>query len=88
MQLTQIQDEVIDKAHAEGQVRPGDVERLLLHDLDDVHAAVGDLIVRGLMERADGDAYRLTAEGQAIHRAREKVHSDAVKMKTRIWQPR
>lgn len=87
MQFTQLQDEVIDTAHSEGRVDPNVFARLLLHDLGDVHAAIRDLVVRGLLESADGDAYQLTAEGRAVHRAREKAHNDAVKMKARTWQP-
>jgi Mn-dependent DtxR family transcriptional regulator len=87
VQLTQLQDEVIDKVHAEGQVKPDDVARLLLHDLDDVRAAIRDLVDGGLLEDAGDNVYRLTADGQAVHQAREKAHSDAVKMNTRTWQP-
>lgn len=87
MQLTKLQDEVIDKVGHESQVGADDVARLLLHDLNDVHVAIQDLVVRGLLESAGSDSYRLTAEGQMVHRAREKAHSDAVKMNTRTWQP-
>lgn len=88
MQLTQIQDEVIDKAHCEGQVDPASFARLLLHDLDDVHAAIKDLINRGLVAAAEGDTYRLTDQGEAAHRALEDAHRAAVISRTPTWQPR
>ena len=84
--LTQLQDEVIDTAHAEGQVKPDAVARLLLHDLGEVHTAIRGLAEQGLVESADGGAYQLTTEGRAVHRAREKAHRDAVRMNTRTWQ--
>jgi hypothetical protein len=40
MQLIQLQDEVINAAHSEGQVDPATFARLGRHDLDDVHAAI------------------------------------------------
>lgn len=86
VQLTQLQDEVIDKAHAEGQVRPDDVVRLLLHNRDDVLDAIRDLVNRGLVAAAEGDTYRLTDQGEAIHRAREEAHRAAVVSRTRSWQ--
>jgi hypothetical protein len=43
MQITQIQEEIIGTAHAEGRVDPSTFSRLLLHDFDDVHAAIRDL---------------------------------------------
>ena len=86
MQLTQLQDEVIDTAHAEGQVKPDAVARLLLHDLSEVHIAIRELAEQGLVESVDSGIYRLTAEGRAVYRARENAHGDAVKMNTRTWQ--
>jgi Mn-dependent DtxR family transcriptional regulator len=88
VQLTQIQDEVIDKAHCEGQVDPANFARLLLHDLDDVHAAISDLVNRGLLTGAEGDTYRLTDQGEAVHRAQEDAHRAAVIARTGTWQPR
>lgn len=88
MQFTRIQDEVIDKAHGEGQVDPTSFARLMLHDLDDVHAAIKDLINRGLVAAAEGDAYRLTDQGEAVHRALEDARRAAVISRTQTWQPR
>jgi Mn-dependent DtxR family transcriptional regulator len=88
MQTTQIQNEIIDTAHAEGRVDPNTFARLLLHDLDDVHAAIRDLSEQGLLESAEGDTFRLTSEGQALHRAQEEAHRAAVVSRTSSWQRR
>jgi hypothetical protein len=88
MQITQIQKEVIDTAHAEGRVDPSAFSRLLLHDLDDVHAAIRDLSERGLLESAEGDTFCLTDEGQALHRAQEDARRAAVVSRTSSWQRR
>lgn len=88
MQITQIQDEIIDTAHAEERVDPTTFSRLLHHDFDDVHAAIRDLSERGLLESADGDTFRLTDEGQALHRAREDARRAAVVSRTSSWQRR
>jgi Mn-dependent DtxR family transcriptional regulator len=86
VQLTQIQDEVIDMAHSEGQVDPNTFAHLLLRDRDSVHAAIRDLVDQGLLESAEGDSYRLTDQGEAVHRAREQAHRAAVVSRTRSWQ--
>jgi Mn-dependent DtxR family transcriptional regulator len=88
VQLTQLQDEIIDAAHSEGQVDPATFARLLLHDLDNVHAANSDLAKRGLVTAAEGETYRLTDQGEAVHRAQEDAHRAAVISRTRSWQPR
>jgi len=86
--LTQTQDELIDAAHSEGQVDPATFARLLLHDLDDVHAAISDLIDQGLMAAAEGDTYCLTDQGEAVHQRQEEAHRDAVVSRTHSWQSR
>ena len=86
MQFTQLQDEVIDTAHSQGQIDPATFARLLLHDLDDVHAAISDLVNRGLVAAAEGNAYRLTDQGEAVHRVQEEAHRAAVVSRTRSWQ--
>jgi hypothetical protein len=88
VQLPQIQDEVIDTAHSQGRVNPDSFARLLLHDLDDVHAAITDLVNQGLVAPAEGDTYRLTDQGEAIHREREQAHRAAVVSRTQSWQRR
>jgi Mn-dependent DtxR family transcriptional regulator len=88
VQLTQIQDEIIDTAHSQGQVDPATFARLLLHDLDDVHAAINELVNRGLVAAADGDTFRLTDQGEAVHRAQEDAHRAVVISRTGTWQPR
>lgn len=88
MPLAQIQHEVIDAAHSEGEVAPTTFARLLLHDLDDVHAAIRDLVNRGLLAAAEGGTYRLTDQGEAVHRAQEDAHRAAVIGRTQTWQPR
>jgi Mn-dependent DtxR family transcriptional regulator len=87
VQFTELQDAVIEKAHGEGCVNPDDMVRLLLHDPDDVQTAVRDLLNRGLLE-GEGDAYRLTDQGRAAHRATEEAHRAAVISRTQTWQPR
>jgi len=86
--LTPLQDEVIDAAHSEGQVDPTTFARLLLHDLDDVHAAIRDLVNRELLTPAEGDTFRLTDQGEAVHRAGEEAHRQDVVDRTRSWQQR
>jgi hypothetical protein len=86
VQLTQIQDEVIDKAHCEGKVDPDAFAHTMHHDLDDVHAAINDLVNRGLVAAADGDTYRLTDQGEAVHRAQEDANRAAVIARTGTWQ--
>lgn len=88
MKLTQIQDEVIDKAHCEGKVEPATFARLMLYDLDEVHAAVNDLVNRGLVAAAEGDTFHLTDRGEAVHRRQEEADRAAVIDRTRTWQPR
>lgn len=85
MQFTQLQDEVIDAAHSQA-VDPSVFARLLLHDLEDVHDAIDDLVGKGLLEGAEQDTYRLTDQGQALYRAQEKAHRTAVVSRTRSWQ--
>jgi Mn-dependent DtxR family transcriptional regulator len=88
VQLTQIQFEVIAKAHAEAQVDPRDVARLLLHNPGDVLAAMRELADKGLLETVDGSIYSLTAEGETVHRATERSHRTAVIRRMPSWQPR
>ena len=88
MQITRIQDEIIGTAHAERRVDPSTFSRLLLHDFDDVHAAIRDLSERGLLESADGDTFCLTDEGQALHQAQEDARRAAVVSRTSSWQRR
>ncbi len=85
VQLTQLQDEVVDTAHSQSQFDPSVFARLLLHDIDDVHAAIRDLIDRGLLERAEGDTYRLTDQGEAVHRAQEQAHRATVVRLSSSW---
>jgi Mn-dependent DtxR family transcriptional regulator len=86
LQLTQLQNEILGTAHSEGRVHPSTFSSRLLHDLNDVHAAVSDLVGRGLVVAAKGDTYRLTERGDAAHRAREKKHRAAKISRTRTWQ--
>lgn len=86
MQFTQIQNEIIDTANSQGQIDPATFARLLLHDLDDVHAAINDLINRGLLAAAEDDTYRLTDQGEAAHRAQEEADRAAVVARTSSWQ--
>lgn len=88
MRLAQIQDEVINTAHAEGRVDPNAFSRLLHHDLEDVHAAIRELLGRGLLESAEGDTYSLTDEGKALHRAQEDARRAAVVSRSSSWQRR
>jgi hypothetical protein len=88
VQLSQIQDEVIDKAHCEGTVNPAAFSRMMRHDLGDIHAAINDLVNRGLLAAADSDTFRLTDQGEAVHRRQEDAHRAAVVSRTRTWQPR
>lgn len=86
MTLSQIQDEVIDHAHGT-TLDPATFARLMLHDLDDVHAAIADLVDKGLMA-ADGDTFRLTDQGEAVHRRQEEANRAAVLRRTGSWQRR
>ena len=86
MQFTQIQNEIIDTAHSQGQVDPATFARLLLHDLNEVHVAINDLVNRGLLTAGEGDTYRLTDQGEAVHRAQEEAHRAAVVARTSSWQ--
>jgi predicted transcriptional regulator len=88
VQFTQIQDEVIDKAHCEGKVNPAAFASGMHHDLDDVHAAINDLVNRGLIAAAEGDTFHLTDQGEAIHRRQEEADRAAVISRTPTWQPR
>jgi len=85
LQLTQVQNEILDTAHSEGRVHPSTFASRLLHDLNEVHAAISDLVGRGLVV-AEGDTYRLTERGDAAHGARVKQHRTAVISRTRTWQ--
>jgi hypothetical protein len=84
VRLTQIQDEVIDTAHCEGKIDPGIFARLLLHELDDVQAAISDLVSQGLLAAVEGGTYQLTDRGRAVHRAQEDAHRAAVIRRIRI----
>jgi Mn-dependent DtxR family transcriptional regulator len=88
VQLTQLQVEVIDTAHSQGQVDPATFARLLHHDPADVDAAITDLVDRELLTPAEGDTFRLTDQGEAVHRAREDAHRADVVNRTGSWQPR
>lgn len=88
VQLSQLQDEVIDKAHCEGKVDPATFARLMLHDLDDVHVAINDLVNRGLVAAAEGDTFHLTDQGEAVYRRQEEADRAAVIDRTQTWQPR
>jgi len=88
VQLTQIQDEIIDTAQSQGRVDPATFARLLLHDLDDVHAAIDELVSRGLVTTAEGGTFCLTDQGEAVHRAQEDARRAAVISRTRSWQRR
>lgn len=88
MQLTQLQDEIINAAHCEGHVEPAAFAGRLLHDLADVDAAITELVNRGLMAAAEGEAFGLTDQGEAVHRAREDAHRADVISRTRTWQRR
>lgn len=83
-----MQDEVIDTTHSEGTIDPASFARLHLQDLNSVHAAIRELAEQGLLECAEGDAYRLTKQGEAIHRAREQAHRADALRRTRSWQSR
>lgn len=88
MQFTQIQDEVINTAHCEGKIDPATFARLLHHDLDDVHAAISDLVNRGLVAPAEGDSFHLTEQGEAVHRRQKEADRAAVVRRTSSWQQR
>jgi len=88
VQLSQIQDQIIDKAHCEGKVDPATFASGMLHDLNDVHAAISDLVNRGLVAAAEGDTFHLTDQGEAFHRRQEEADRAAVIDRTQTWQPR
>jgi predicted transcriptional regulator len=88
VQLTQIQKEIIDAAHSEGQVDPATFARLKDHELDDVQADIDDLVSRGLVASAENDTFRLTDQGKAVHREQEDARRAAVIRRTGTWQPR
>jgi hypothetical protein len=88
VQFTQIQDEIIEKAHCEGKVDPAAFAGQMAHDPDDVHAATNDLVNRGLVAADEGDTFRLTDQGEAFQRAKEEAHRATVIDRTRTWQPR
>jgi Mn-dependent DtxR family transcriptional regulator len=85
LQLTPLQNEILATAHAEGRVQPSIFASRLLHNLNDVHAAISDLVDEGLAV-AEGDTYRLTERGDAAHRARMKQHRADVLSRTGTWQ--
>jgi len=85
VQPTQLQDEIIDTAHSAGELDPVTFARLLLHNLDDVHAAIRDLVDRGWLAAAEGDTYRLTEQVEDHHRARVSRHRAAVISRSRSW---
>ena len=86
VQFTPIQDEVINTAHCEGKVDPAIFARMLSHDLDDVHAAIDDLVNRGLIA-AEADTFRLTDQGEAHYRRQEEANRAGVIARTDPWQP-
>jgi predicted transcriptional regulator len=88
VQLTEIQDEIIDTAHSQGQVDPATFARLMNHELDDVQAEIDDLVSRGLVASAEDDTFRLTDQGETVHRAQEDAHRAAVIRRTGTWQSR
>ncbi len=85
MDLTQIQWEAVDAAHAERQVEADAMARRLLLDASQVVAALDDLVGLRLMEQGDGDTFVLTEAGVAIHRDREAQFSNAIKRRA-TWQ--
>lgn len=86
--MTQIQDEIIDKAHSEGHVDPATFAAGMSHKLDDVQAAIDNLVSRGLVASAEDGKFRLTDQGENVHRAQEAAHRAAVVRRTDTWQPR
>jgi Mn-dependent DtxR family transcriptional regulator len=88
MQFPQIQNEILDSAHSQGQVDPGTFARLMRYESDDVQAAISDLVNRGLMAAAEGGKFQLTGQGEAAHRAQEEAHRADVISRTGTWQPR
>lgn len=88
MQPSELQDEIIDTAHSQGQLDPMPFARLLLHDIDDVRAAIHSLVDRGWLVAAEDDTYRLTEPGERYHRARASKHRAAVVSRTLSWQRR
>jgi hypothetical protein len=87
VQLTQIEVELINAAHSEGQVDPTSFAGLLRHDLGDVETAISGLINRRLLA-AEGNASRLTNQGEAVHRRQGEDNRAAVLRRTGSWQPR
>lgn len=88
VQLTEIQDGVIERAHCEGRVNPAAFASGMLHDLDDVHAAIDDLVNRGLVTADEGNTFRLTDQGEAHHRRQEEANRAAVVARTGTWPSR
>lgn len=88
MQFTQIQNEIIDTAHSQGQVDPATFARLMLYEPDDVQAAISELVNRGLVAAAEGDNFHLTDQGGAVHRGQEEAHRADVISRTGTWQRR
>jgi hypothetical protein len=88
VQLTQLQDEVINAAHCEGHADPASFAGRLLHDLADVDAANDGLVNRRLMAATEGGTFSLTDQGEAVHRAQENAHRADVISRTRTWQRR
>jgi Mn-dependent DtxR family transcriptional regulator len=88
VQSTQIQNEIIDTAHSQGQVDPATFARLMLYEPDDVQAAISDLVSRGLVAAAEGGNFHLTDQGEAVHRAQEDAHRADVISHTGTWQRR
>lgn len=88
MQLTQIQNEIIDTAHSQGQIDPATFARSMLYEPDDVWTAITELVNWGLMAAAEGDNFHLTDQGEAVHRAQEEAHRGDVISRTGTWQRR
>lgn len=88
MQFIQIQNEIIDTAHSQGQVDPATFARLMLYEPDDVQAAISELINRGLVAAAEGGNFHLTDQGEAVHQAQEESHRADVISRTGTWQRR
>ena len=88
MQLTQIQNEIIDTAHSQGEVDPATFARLMLHEPDDVQAAISELVNRGMVAAAEGGNFHLTDQGKAVHQAQEETRRADVVSRTGTWQRR
>jgi hypothetical protein len=83
MKLTQIQLEAVEIAHSEAVVVPDKMVRLLLHDPDDLAAALDGLARAGLMEEREGGRYVLTSKGVATVAERKARESAQVKRAAR-----